>query len=69
MTNLPTPELRGYEDRNSGVGLLAAMDDAQVDMVVVACPRSYLGEMFHQSVTALLLAHCLVPVLVLPTED
>ena len=35
-------------------------------MVVLARQRSYLGELFHRSVTAHLLEHCPVPILVLP---
>jgi nucleotide-binding universal stress UspA family protein len=67
VQGLPTPELRGYEHRNHADGLLAAVQDTQADLVVVlARERSYLGELFHQSVTARLLAHCPVPVLVLP---
>ena len=70
VANLPTPELRGYEDLNSSVGLLAAVGDAQADMVVVvARPRSYLGKVFHHSVTAQLLAYCPVPVLVLSAAE
>ena len=61
------PELRGYENPDYGAGLLAAVTDIQADLVVlIARPRSYLGELFHHSVTAQLLAHCPVPVLVLP---
>ena len=67
VQGLPTPELRGYEHDNYEEGLLAAVQDTQADLVVVlARERSYLGELFHQSVTARLLAHCPVPVLVLP---
>ena len=67
VQGLPTPELRGYEHDNYAEGVLAAVQDTQADLVVVlARERSYLGELFHQSVTARLLAHCPVPVLVLP---
>ena len=65
--SLPAPELRGYEHDDYAEGLLAAVQDTQADMVVVlARERSYLGELFHRSVTARLLEHCPVPVLVLP---
>ena len=67
VQGLPTPELRGYEHENYADGVLAAVQDTQADLVIVlARERSYLGELFHQSVTAGLLAHCPVPVLVLP---
>ena len=62
------PELRGYEYDDYAQGLLAAVQDIQADLVVVlARQRSYLGEVFHRSVTARLLEQCPVPVLVLPT--
>ncbi|WP_310397877.1 universal stress protein [Hymenobacter sp.] len=63
----PVPELRGYEHDDCAEGLLAAVQDLQADLVVVlARQRSYVGELFHRSVTAQLLARCPVPVLVLP---
>ena len=67
VQGLPTPELRGYVHSNYAEGVLAAVQDTQADLVVVlARERSYFGEFFHDSVTARLLAHCPVPVLVLP---
>ena len=67
VKGLPTPELRGYENDDYAAGLLAAVHDTQADLVIVlARERSYLGELFHHSVTARLLARCPVPVLVLP---
>ena len=64
---LATPELRGYENEDYANGLLAAVQDTQADLVIVlARERSYLGELFHHSVTARLLAESPVPVLVLP---
>ena len=70
LAGAAAPELRGYENHNYGAGLLAAVADTQADLVlvvVIARPRSYLGELFHHSVTARLLDHCPVPILVLPT--
>ena len=68
VDGLPTPEVRGYMDDNYAEGVLAAVRDTQADLVVVfARQRSYLGELFHRSVTARLLTDCPVPVLVLPT--
>ena len=67
IKGLAMPELRGYEHDNYAKGLLAAVQDTQADLVIVlARERSYLSELFHQSVTAQLLAECPVPVLVLP---
>ncbi|WP_223650578.1 universal stress protein [Hymenobacter psoromatis] len=68
VDGLPTPEVRGYTAGNYAAGVLAAVREAQADLVVVfARERSYLGELFHRSVTARLLADSPVPVLVLPT--
>lgn len=68
VDGLPIPEVRGYLEDNYAEGVLAAVRDTQADLVVVfARQRSYLGELFHRSVTARLLADCPVPVLVLPT--
>ena len=67
IKGLAMPELRGYEHDSYAKGLLAAVQDTQADLVIVlARERSYLSELFHQSVTARLLAECPVPVLVLP---
>ncbi|MCB2407008.1 universal stress protein [Hymenobacter lucidus] len=68
VDGLTTPELRGYTHGHPDAGLLAAVQDTRADMVLmVARQRSYLGELFHRSVTARLLANSPVPVLVLPT--
>ena len=67
VKGLATPELRGYEHDSYAEGVLVAVEDTQADLVVVlARQRSYLGELFHRSVTAQLLERCPVPVLVLP---
>ena len=48
-------------------GILQAAQPADFDLVVlIARPRSFLGELFHHSVTAQVLLHSAVPVLVLP---
>jgi nucleotide-binding universal stress UspA family protein len=68
VEGLPTPELRGYQHEHYEQGVLAAALDTRADLVVVlARQRSYLGDLFHSSVTAQLLQTCPVPVLVLPT--
>jgi nucleotide-binding universal stress UspA family protein len=67
VEGLLTPELRGYQHEYYAQGLLAAVHDAQADLVIVlARQRSYLSDLFHRSVTAKLLENCPVPVLVLP---
>ncbi|WP_125921561.1 universal stress protein [Hymenobacter lapidarius] len=49
-------------------GILHAAQADDTDLVVVlARPRSFWGQLFHQSVTAEVLLHSPVPVLVLPT--
>jgi nucleotide-binding universal stress UspA family protein len=49
-------------------GILQATQAGEVDLVVVlARPRSFWGQLFHHSVTAQVLLHSPVPVLVLPT--
>ncbi len=51
-------------------GILRAARPADFDMVVlIARPRSFLGELFQRSVTAQVLLHSPVPVLVLPATE
>ena len=60
-----------YDEVNSrpATGVLQAIADTQADLLVLmARPRSFLGELFHRSVTAAVLRHCPVPVLLLPSE-
>ena len=50
--------------------ILQAARPADFDLVVlIARPRSFLGELFHHSVTAQVLLHSAVPVLVLPAAE
>ena len=68
VEGLPVPELRGYQHENYEQGVLTAARDTRADLVVVlARQRTYLGDLFHRSITAQLLQNCPVPVLVLPT--
>ncbi len=68
LAGLLTPELRGYVAGDYADGVLTAAADTQADLVMVlARQRSYLGELFHRSVTARLLNRSPKPVLVLPT--
>lgn len=51
-------------------GILQAAQPQDFDLVVlIARPRSFFGELFHHSVTAQVLLHSAVPVLVLPAEE
>ncbi len=50
-------------------GILEAAATGKFDLIVlIARPRSFLGELFHHSVTAEVLLHCRLPVLVLPAQ-
>lgn len=50
--------------------ILQAARPADFDLVVlIARPRSFLGALFHHSITAQVLLHCAVPVLVLPAAE
>ena len=50
--------------------ILRAAQPADFDVVVlIARPRSFFGELFHHSVTAQVLLHSAVPVLVLPAME
>ena len=62
-------ELYETADAYTAPGILQAVADTQADLLVlIARPRSFLGELFHRSVTAAVLRHCAVPVLLLPAE-
>ncbi|TYZ08061.1 universal stress protein [Hymenobacter lutimineralis] len=53
-----------------GEGILQAARPEDFDLVmVVARPRSFLGQLFHHSVTAHVLLHSALPVLVLPATE
>lgn len=57
------------EAANPADGILAVAQPAAFDVVaVVARPRSFLGALFHRSVTAQVLLHSGLPVLVLPAK-
>jgi len=66
-----TAPLELYEEAHESpaTGVLQAVTDTQADLLVlIARPRNFLGELFHRSVTAAVLRHCAVPVLLLPAE-
>ncbi|TPG57991.1 universal stress protein [Hymenobacter nivis] len=68
----PATPLDLYEvaDAAPAAGILQALADTQADMLVlIARPRSFWGELFHRSVTAAVLRHCPVPVLLLPAVE
>jgi nucleotide-binding universal stress UspA family protein len=51
-------------------GILRVAKSHDFDLVVlIARPRSFLGELFHHSVTAQVLLHSTVPMLVLPAVE
>ncbi|RFP64988.1 universal stress protein [Hymenobacter lapidiphilus] len=68
-TDLPVPMgLRRIVADRPADGILQAALARDTDLVVVlARPRSFWGKLFHDSVTAEVLLHSTVPVLVLPT--
>ena len=67
--NLPLPHLLQTVADNPADGILAAAKAANYDAVVLlARRRSVLGRLFHHSVTAQVLLHSELPVLVLPAE-
>lgn len=60
-----------YESQHlpAAIGILEAVRDVQADLLVLmARPRSFLGQVFHRSVTAQVLRRCRMPVLLLPAE-
>ncbi|SFP94476.1 universal stress protein [Hymenobacter arizonensis] len=69
---LPVPaplELCGDAGHDPAAAVLRAVADAQADLLVlIARPRSFLGRLFHRSVTAEVLRGCPVPVLLLPAD-
>ncbi len=51
-------------------GILRVAESAEFDLVaLVARPRSFLGRLFHHSVTAQVLLHSPIPVLMLPAME
>lgn len=67
--DLAPPRVRQVEAADAAEGILAAARPADCDAVVLlARRRSVLGSLFHRSVTAQVLLHSQVPVLVLPAE-
>ncbi|OON69944.1 universal stress protein [Hymenobacter sp. CRA2] len=63
-------DLRGCLHPDPASGLLAAATEAEADwLVLLARSRSYLGELFHRSVTAAVASRSTSPVLLLPVIE
>ncbi|MBT2558354.1 universal stress protein [Hymenobacter sp. ISL-91] len=57
------------DDADPAADILRARAELQADLLVlIARPRSFLGRLFHRSVTAQVLRGCPVPVLLLPAH-
>lgn len=67
---LPEADLHDVYHATAAGGILEEAARCGADMlVVVARPHSFLGRLFHRSVTAQLIRQSPIPVLVLPAED
>ncbi|GAB3823929.1 universal stress protein [Hymenobacter jeollabukensis] len=65
-----TVELRGCLAPDAATGLLGAAEEVGADLLVLlARSRSYLGELFHRSVTAAVIERSTLPVLLLPVVE
>lgn len=63
------PDLYEEYHRDPVTGILQAVADTGVNLfVLITRPRSFLEQLFHQSVTVRVLRRSLVPVLLLPAE-
>jgi len=66
------PEVHTYHTCSAqpATGILQAVQEQQADLLlVVARPHTFLWELFQRGVTAQLVVHSPIPVLVLPTEQ
>lgn len=67
ITGPATPRLRPLVHPDVAAGIVEQAATGEFDLVVVvARPRTLLGRLFHRSVTAYVLLHSPIPVLVLP---
>jgi nucleotide-binding universal stress UspA family protein len=65
--DLPAITFQHLTHDNTAEGILQVIAEGGFELVaIIARPRSFLGELFHRSVTARVLLHSPVPVLVLP---
>lgn len=64
---LPALTFQHLTHPDPAAGILQVIAEGQFELVaLIARPRSFLGALFHHSVTAQVLLHCPVPILVLP---
>ena len=69
LANLPPVQCRTVINAHPATSILEAAQPADYDMVVVIARRhSFMGSLFHRSVTAQVLVQSKVPVLVLPAQ-
>lgn len=67
---LKLPEAQVIRHHDLAEGIQQAVLNTQADLLLVVARRhSLLGSLFHNSVTAQVVRHSIVPVLVLPSED
>jgi nucleotide-binding universal stress UspA family protein len=67
----PATPFELYEEVNLApvTGILQAIQDIQADLLVlIVRPHSFLGRLFHRSVTAQVLRQCQIPVVLLPAK-
>ena len=66
-----TTRLELYQERElpPAAGVLQALDDTQAELLIlITRPRSFMGRLFHRSVTMEVVRHCRIPVLLLPAD-
>ncbi|MCI1188622.1 universal stress protein [Hymenobacter sp. DH14] len=69
LADLPSAQCRTVVDGHAATAILAAAQPADFDMVIlIARHRSFMGSLFHRSVTARVMLESRVPVLVLPAQ-
>ncbi|UOQ96508.1 universal stress protein [Hymenobacter sp. 5317J-9] len=69
MLDLPPAQCRTVVSEQAAAGILNAAQPADYDLVVlIARRRSFMGNLFHHSVTAQVMLESKLPVLVLPAE-
>jgi nucleotide-binding universal stress UspA family protein len=69
LADLPLAQYRAVVNSHAAAGILEAAQPAAYDLVVlIARQRSFMGNLFHHSVTAQVLLASKVPVLVLPAQ-
>ncbi len=70
LTDQPNLQIRHEIAVTPDEGILRAARSGEFDLVaIIARPRSFFSRLFHHSVTAHVLLHCPLPVLVLPAQN